>query len=113
MKDSAGTVHAIASGSSSDGTRHSVLLNNFGGAWHAVYGFQMAPGMDTYGFGFAAAPDGTLYTAGYGVDYSAGTITAWVRSLSAARPATSPFSATPIIDARQSWKRPAEDVLAN
>lgn len=94
--DAAGNVYAVSSRIGSDGRSHSMVRSNMGGSWQTVDDFQLAPGQETYGYGFAADPSGNLYAAGYGFD-AAGLLHGFVRSMPAApTPAAATFSFTSI-----------------
>jgi hypothetical protein len=77
--DAAGNVYAVSPGSDALGS-HSIIRSNTGGSWQTVDDFQLSPGQHAYGYGFAAAPDGTLYAAGCAADAS-GTYHGFVRAL--------------------------------
>jgi hypothetical protein len=78
--DASGNVYAVSAHDNA-----AIIRSNAGGGWHTVDVFQLAPGKEAHGYGFAVAPDGSLYASGYAFD-AAGTVHAFVRSTSASTP---------------------------
>jgi len=105
--DAAGNVYAVHPQDDAAGIEHSIVRSSAAG-WQPIDDYQLAPGQNSEGFGFAAGPDGTLYACGYGID-AANVVHGIVRSMAGPAPAPatqtaagSPlFSGTPISAASQ------------
>jgi len=91
--DADGNVYAATPSYDAVGVAHSVIRGSSVG-WQAVDDFQLSPGQDSLGIGFASGPDGALYACGYGWGAD-GLLHGFVRSQPAsalAAPATAPVA---------------------